>query len=183
MSNIWDNVPQQYQGMMITAGQKWNVDPSILAAIGWNESRYDPAVISGQRVSSAGAIGIMQFEPGTAQHYKVNPTDPQSSIDGAAHYLHDLLAANGGNMTDALNSYSGHAAGYAQLVQAQAAGSTPPTDATLTSATQPAFSLNPVDWVGQIFKPLIEFLIEAGMVIGGGLCMLYGGYLLWKEAF
>lgn len=54
-------------------------------------------VISGQRKSSAGAIGIGQFMPDTARELGVNPYDPVSSIFGAAKYLRqNATLLNGG---------------------------------------------------------------------------------------
>ncbi|MEZ5227446.1 MAG: transglycosylase SLT domain-containing protein [Acidimicrobiales bacterium] len=39
----------------------------------------------------AGAVGLMQFMPATAAGLGVDPTDPASSIDGAAQYLRQNL--------------------------------------------------------------------------------------------
>lgn len=49
------------------------------------------------------------------------------------------------------------------------------------TAAPAGFSLNPFDWVGQIFHPLVEFAIEAGMVIGGGVLLLLSFIILAKQ--
>lgn len=59
--------------------------------------------------------------------------------------------------------------------------------------TSTAFSANPASWnpldpsswvkpfVNAIFKPLIDYTIDAGLVLGGGVLMLIGIFLLFKE--
>jgi soluble lytic murein transglycosylase-like protein len=54
----------------------------FLGATLLQESAYDPRVIS-----SAGAIGVAQFEPETAAGEGVDPWDPLASIGGAADLL------------------------------------------------------------------------------------------------
>lgn len=180
-NGIWAVVPSQYQGMIVAAATKWGIDPNILAAVGNVESSYAPDVINGQRQSSTGAVGMFQFEPGTARQYGVKSTDPASSADGAAHYLHDLVQSTG-SMSAALQAYSGNTPGYAAKVIGQANGNPPAADPNAATAN-PAF--NPLggafDWVGQIFQPFLEFLIQAGMVIGGVVMILFGGKLIWDQ--
>ena len=51
------------------------------------ESAYDPVA-----VSSAGAVGLMQLMPGTAERYGVrNRRDPRQNVLGGVRYLRDLL--------------------------------------------------------------------------------------------
>lgn len=66
------------------AGARHGVPPKLLAAVGWVESRYQV-----DAVSEAGAIGLMQIMPMTAQELGVDPTDPVAAIDGAARLLAD----------------------------------------------------------------------------------------------
>ncbi|MDO9498346.1 MAG: transglycosylase SLT domain-containing protein [Nocardioides sp.] len=69
------------------AAQKYGVDASLLAAVARQESGYDPTA-----VSPAGAQGLMQLMPGTAQGLGVtNSFDPTQAVDGAARLLRDLL--------------------------------------------------------------------------------------------
>lgn len=60
----------------------------LLARLLWVESRYRPDIISGQTVSSAGAIGIAQIVP--KWHPTVNPRDPVASIRYAGQFLAQL---------------------------------------------------------------------------------------------
>jgi hypothetical protein len=74
-----------YANLFQQAGSQYGVDPSLLAAVASQESGFNAGA-----VSSAGAVGLMQFMPSTAQGLGVNPLDPGSSITGAAKYLSGL---------------------------------------------------------------------------------------------
>lgn len=74
--------------LTVRAARESNLPPELLAATLLQESAYDPRAIS-----AAGAIGIAQFEPDTAQTIGVDPFDPQSSIDGAAQLLSSYVHA------------------------------------------------------------------------------------------
>ncbi len=78
--------PEEFQAMFEEAGDRWNIDPALLAAVASVESNFDP-----DAVSSAGATGLMQFMPATAAGLGVDASDPASSIDGAAQYLRQNL--------------------------------------------------------------------------------------------
>lgn len=90
-----------YQPLIAAASQQYGLDPSLLARQLNQESGFNP-----HAVSSAGAIGIAQFMPGTAARYGVDPHDPTSSIEGAAHYMGDLTRQFGGNTGLALAGYN-----------------------------------------------------------------------------
>jgi hypothetical protein len=74
-----------YADLFSRAASRYGVDPSVLAAMANQESGFDSTA-----VSPAGAQGLMQFMPATAQGLGVNPLDPNSAIDGAARYLSSL---------------------------------------------------------------------------------------------
>jgi hypothetical protein len=74
-----------YSDLFVRAGNRHGVDPALLAAVAQQESVFDA-----RAVSPAGAQGLMQFMPATAKGLGVDPTDPASSIDGAARYLRQL---------------------------------------------------------------------------------------------
>ena len=71
-----------YAALFNEAGERYDVDPSLLAAVAEIESAFDPSAIS-----SAGAQGLMQFMPATASEMGVDAFDPASAVDGAARYL------------------------------------------------------------------------------------------------
>lgn len=81
-----------YDPLIQQAAAEAGVDPNLLRAVLWQESRFAPDVVSGKRRSSAGAIGIAQFLPDTATAMGVtDPTDPKQAIPGAARYLRQGL--------------------------------------------------------------------------------------------
>jgi len=85
----------------VEAYQQYGVDPSYLASINYIESNFGR--VNGP--SSAGALGPMQFEPGTwAEYGQGDVMDPHAAILGAARYL----AANGApvNMGNAIFRYN-----------------------------------------------------------------------------
>lgn len=71
-----------FAGATVQAALANSLPPEFLGATLLQESAYDPRAFS-----SAGAIGIGQFMPETAQEAGVDPYDPYASIDGAAVLL------------------------------------------------------------------------------------------------
>src|SRR5438552_1817359 len=55
-------VPQYLASVITEAGQKYGVDPNLVAAMAFRESRFNPTA-----VSSRGAQGVMQLMPRTAR--------------------------------------------------------------------------------------------------------------------
>jgi soluble lytic murein transglycosylase-like protein len=79
-----------YANLFQQAGARYGISPSLLAAVASQESGFNASA-----VSSAGAQGLMQFMPSTAQGLGVNPLDPTSAINGAAKYLSGLQSQFG----------------------------------------------------------------------------------------
>jgi hypothetical protein len=87
LKTLPDFVPDALQPAISKAAQRWNVSGALLAAQLYAESNFNPFAESG-----AGAKGIAQFMPGTAQAYGLaNPFDAAQSIDAQAHLMRDLL--------------------------------------------------------------------------------------------
>ncbi|WP_410218076.1 lytic transglycosylase domain-containing protein [Paracoccus sp. (in: a-proteobacteria)] len=78
------------------------LDPAFLARLLWKESRFEPSA-----VSPAGALGIAQFMPGTAELYWLDdPFNPALAIRKAAWYL-SQLSQRFGNIGLAAVAYNG----------------------------------------------------------------------------
>lgn len=89
-----------YAALFEAAGARHGIPPRVLAAVGYVESRFRTDAIS-----SAGAVGMMQFLPGTASSMGVDPYDPASAIDGAARYLRHGLDRFG-SLEEAIAAYN-----------------------------------------------------------------------------
>jgi soluble lytic murein transglycosylase-like protein len=80
-------VPAGFAPILARAAQRWNVSATLLAAQIYAESTFNPFARS-----PAGALGISQFMPATAQAMGLeNPFDPEQAIDAQAHLMRDLL--------------------------------------------------------------------------------------------
>ena len=94
-------VPAQYAAALNQAAASANVSPSLLSALVWQESRWNP-----QALSPKGAMGFTQLMPGTARDLGVNPADPIANLNGGARYLRYLLDQFDGNVEKALAAYN-----------------------------------------------------------------------------
>ncbi|MCR1347507.1 transglycosylase SLT domain-containing protein [Acidithiobacillus ferrooxidans] len=95
-----------YAGMVLRAARKAHVPARLVAAVVRVENGGDFHG-SATRVSSAGAIGVMQLEPATAlDTLRVNPWNPRQNIEGGARFLAMLLREFGGNVRLALMAYN-----------------------------------------------------------------------------
>ena len=84
-------VPARFAPLIIRAAQRWSVSAQLLAAQLYAESNFNPFARS-----PAGAEGIAQFMPGTAQAIGLlDPFDPAAAIDAQARLMRDLLGRFG----------------------------------------------------------------------------------------
>ncbi len=75
-----------WSGAIGDAAARNGVDPRLLSALVWTESGFRP-----DAVSEAGARGLAQLMPRTAEGLGVNPDDPLQNLDGGARYLRSAL--------------------------------------------------------------------------------------------
>lgn len=93
---------KKFQPAIETAAKSQSLPPALLHAVITAESAYDP-----EAVSKAGAVGLMQLMPGTAQRYGVrNRRDPIANVRGGTRYLRDLLNMFDNNLILALAAYN-----------------------------------------------------------------------------
>jgi soluble lytic murein transglycosylase-like protein len=94
-------VPQQFAAALTQAASAANISQALLAALVWQESRWNPLA-----VSRRGAVGLAQLMPATARDLGVNPADPIANLNGGARYLRQLLDQFDGNVEKALAAYN-----------------------------------------------------------------------------
>ncbi len=91
-----------YASLIEAAAIRHGLDPALVDAIAYVESRYRPAA-----VSPAGAVGFMQIMPATAAELGVEDlTDARQNIEAGAAYLRAMLDAFDNNIEHALAAYN-----------------------------------------------------------------------------
>jgi soluble lytic murein transglycosylase-like protein len=111
--------------LIAEAGRKHGVDPDLLRSVIRQESGFKPCA-----VSVAGAMGLMQIMPDTAEMLKLDdPFDPAKNVDAGASFLKMMLDRYQGNVPLALSAYN---AGPAKVDKA---GGVPPIAETVQYIT------------------------------------------------
>jgi soluble lytic murein transglycosylase-like protein len=88
--------------IILHAAEQFGVDPRLLHAVIYQESRYKTDAHSG-----AGAQGLMQMIPATAKRFNCdNAYDPQENVTAGAKYLRWLLERFDGDVALALAGYN-----------------------------------------------------------------------------
>jgi soluble lytic murein transglycosylase-like protein len=88
--------------IIFQTGVREGVDPRLLHAVIWQESKYKPSA-----ESHAGAQGMMQLMPAAAKRFNcADRLDPESNIQAGTKYLRWLLKRFDGNVTLALAGYN-----------------------------------------------------------------------------
>lgn len=89
-------------GEIARRAQMYGIPVNLALAVAHVESGFRQGA-----VSSAGAIGVMQLEPGTASELGVNPYNWRQNIDGGVRYLAEKIKQYHGNVNQALQAYNG----------------------------------------------------------------------------
>jgi soluble lytic murein transglycosylase-like protein len=93
---------EKYDPEIWKASQKYSVDYNLVKAVIKAESNFNP-----KAVSRAGARGLMQLMPQTANLLQVNDSfHPEENIDGGVRYLRYLLNLYNDNLQLALAAYN-----------------------------------------------------------------------------
>jgi soluble lytic murein transglycosylase-like protein len=88
------------------AAARYGVDPHLLWAVAYLESRFDRNAIS-YKDGVPCAFGLMQFVPSTGKRYGLrNPHDPRDAIDAAARYVRALMGRFDGRLELILAAYN-----------------------------------------------------------------------------
>ncbi|MFL5823884.1 MAG: lytic transglycosylase domain-containing protein [Solirubrobacteraceae bacterium] len=105
------NLPLSYSSIIRQQAAEKHLDPALVAAVIYAETKFDP------RPSSAGAQGLMQILPQTAEFlahrsgattFRVSDlATPAVNIAYGSYYLRYLLDEYGGNNVLALAAYNG----------------------------------------------------------------------------
>lgn len=108
--NLSSTRQSAYSGIIGEMSKKYSVDPGLIASVIAAESGGNP-----EATSPAGAQGLMQLMPGTAESLGVSDAyDPAQNIEGGTKYLRKLLDQFGGNVSLALAAYNAGAANVAK---------------------------------------------------------------------
>jgi soluble lytic murein transglycosylase len=104
-------LPLNYASVIRQQAAEKHLDPALIAAVIYAETKFDP------RPSSAGAQGLMQILPGTAQFLARRSGaetftlsdlgTPEVNIAYGSYYLRYLMNEYGGNEVSALAAYNG----------------------------------------------------------------------------
>jgi len=93
--------PEVNKLIQVAAG-KHGLNPDLLRSVMKQESAFKPCALS-----TAGAMGLMQIMPETADMLHLeDPYDPPSNVDGGAKFLKMMLDRFGGDVTLALAAYN-----------------------------------------------------------------------------
>lgn len=95
-------VPSYIASIISDAAAQYHVDPNLVAAMAFKESRFNPNAVSWR-----GAQGILQLMPRTAKALGVTDAfDAKQNIFGGTKYIAQLLQRFNGNVEMAVAAYN-----------------------------------------------------------------------------
>jgi soluble lytic murein transglycosylase len=102
--------PLEYENIVLGHAENYDLDPALIAAVIYRESRFDP-----DAVSESGAVGLMQLLPDTAEGIAEltggtafrsdDLYEPELNVRYGAFYLRRLLTKYDGDLELALAAY------------------------------------------------------------------------------
>jgi soluble lytic murein transglycosylase len=102
--------PLEYKHIVLGHAENYELDPALIAAVIYRESRFDP-----NAVSESGAVGLMQLLPDTAEGiaeltggsaFRVDDLyEPEVNVRYGSFYLRRLLTKYEGDLELALAAY------------------------------------------------------------------------------
>lgn len=113
-----------YGGPIWEAAYRHDLNPDLLAAVAWAESRFDA-----HAVSHKGARGLLQLMPSTGKRFGLKPRelfDPGKNLDAGARYLAELADRFQNDLALVLAAYNAGEGAVARF------GGVPPYRETLT---------------------------------------------------
>jgi soluble lytic murein transglycosylase-like protein len=99
----WKRKAGDYLALLNAAEDKYGIPRDLLVRQAYQESHFRPDIISGNTVSPAGALGIMQLIP--RFYPNIDPLDPAQAIDAAAASMAGYFNQYG-TWTNALAAYN-----------------------------------------------------------------------------
>lgn len=113
--------PSRYDTLILEMAQTHGLQYRLLKAVVQVESGYNP-----RAVSQAGAMGLMQLMPGTAEIYELaDPFNPRENLNAGAAHLAMLMKRYRGDVELALAAY------HAGSGTVRRYGGVPPIEATV----------------------------------------------------
>ncbi|MBZ0273493.1 lytic transglycosylase domain-containing protein [bacterium] len=92
----------EFDGIVRQAAERFRLPEKLIHAVVKAESAYNP-----RAKSPAGAMGLMQLMPGTANALGVrDPWDPRANVMGGSLYLRQMIDRYGGDVRRALAAYN-----------------------------------------------------------------------------
>jgi soluble lytic murein transglycosylase-like protein len=95
-------MPSYIASIITDAAAQYHVDPNLVAAMAFKESRFNPNAVSWR-----GAQGVLQLMPRTAKSLGVTDSfDAKQNIFGGTKYIAQLLQRFNGNIELAVAAYN-----------------------------------------------------------------------------
>jgi soluble lytic murein transglycosylase len=112
----------RYDSEILRVSQQYRIDPALVKAVVWRESKFNPRVRG-----RVGEIGLMQIRPGAAQEwaqtvarqrtFSGNLFEPETNLEVGAWYLSKLLKRYGRTNLPAAYALADYNAGRANVLR------------------------------------------------------------------